>query len=78
MSDSRELGEQPLIELMVKHNLSANNLVKASEVPMTHKMVKRACKGRRLTGNTMRIVRNALNLASGEKYTLSDLFNYRA
>jgi hypothetical protein len=39
-------------------------------------MVSRAVRGRRLTRNTKSIVQNALNLATGETYALSDLFNY--
>ena len=43
---------------------------------MTHKMVNRACKGRRLTPNTQAIVLNALNAAAGKTYELKELFNY--
>lgn len=78
MSDaSRDMGQQPIAAILAKHHLKPNDLVKASVVPMTHKMVKRACKGRKLTGNTMRIVRDALNIAVSAKYKLPDLFNYK-
>ncbi len=43
---------------------------------MTHKMVARACKGRRLTLNTQSKVLAALNRAAGKNYSLRDLFNY--
>jgi hypothetical protein len=43
---------------------------------MTHKMVSRACKGRRLTLNTQTKVLAALNQATGKNYSLRDLFNY--
>lgn len=45
----RNLGEQPVARIMQEHNLKAHDLVAASPVEMTHKMVARACKGRRLT-----------------------------
>ena len=78
MNDERErnLGPQPMAEIMERHGLTAHDLVMASEVPMTHKMVARAAKGRRLTRNTQTIVLNALNRAAGASYKLPDLFNY--
>tara|TARA_B110000495_G_C22668723_1_gene395356 strand:+ start:186 stop:422 length:237 start_codon:yes stop_codon:yes gene_type:complete len=77
LTESRDMGEQPVAAILAEHGLKANDLVKASATPMTHKMVKRACKGRKLTGNTMRIVRDALNLCLSAKYGLPDLFNYK-
>ena len=72
----RNLGEQPIARLMREHNLKPHDLVAASPVEMTHKMVSRACKGRRLTLNTQLKVLTALNRATGKTYTLRDLFNY--
>ena len=72
----RNLGPQPIAQLLAAHNLKPHDLVAASPVPMTHKMVARACKGRRLTPNTQSIVLNALNKATGKSYTLPDLFAY--
>ena len=72
----RNLGEQPIARLMREHNLKPHDLVAASPVEMTHKMVARACKGRRLNLNTQSIVLAALNRATGKNYTLRDLFNY--
>ncbi len=72
----RNLGVQPIQRILEEHNLKAHSVVSASEVPMTHKMVARACKGRRLTLNTQLIVLNALNRATGRNYGLKDLFNY--
>lgn len=43
---------------------------------MTHKMVARACKGRRLTSNVQSKILRALNAATGERYAMPDLFNY--
>lgn len=76
MDIERNLGEQPLVELMTRHELKSNHLVEASMDQLTHKMVVRAAKGRRLTANTMGKVQRALNRASGENYLLKDLFNY--
>ena len=72
----RNLGAQPIAEIMREHNLKPHDLVAASPVEMTHKMVSRACKGRRLTLNTQSKVVAALNRATGKNYTLRDLFNY--
>lgn len=75
--NSRDMGPQPLAALMERHGLSAHDLVSASEVPMTHKMVARAVKGRKLTKHTMNIVCDALNRAAGSSYTPAELFNYQ-
>ena len=72
----RNLGEQPIARLMQQHNLKPHDLVAASSVEMTHKMVSRACKGRRLTHNTQYKVLDALNRATGKTYSLRELFNY--
>jgi hypothetical protein len=72
----RNLGEQPIAQLMREHNLKPHDLVAISSVAMTHKMVARACKGRRLTLNTQSKVLAALNRATGKNYALRDLFNY--
>ena len=72
----RNLGEQPIARIMREHNLKPHDLVAASSVELTHKMVSRACKGRRLTLNTQSKVLAALNRATGTHCSLSDLFNY--
>ncbi len=72
----RNLGVQPIGDIMGKHNLRPHDLVAGSRQQLTHKMIARACKGRRLTDNVKGKVLNALNLACGEKYSLSDLFDY--
>jgi hypothetical protein len=72
----RDLGPQPIADLLVKHNLKPHDLVAASTEQLTHKMVSRACKGRRLTLNTQTKVLNALNAAAGKNFSLRDLFNY--
>ncbi len=72
----RNLGEQPIARIMREHNLKPHDLVANSSGQMTHKMVARACKGRRLTLNTQSKVLVALNRATGKTYSLRDLFNY--
>ncbi len=72
----RNLGEQPIAQILREHTLKGHDLVAASSVEMTHKMVARACKGRRLTLNTQLKVLAALNRATGKNYALGDLFNY--
>jgi hypothetical protein len=72
----RNLGEQPLARLLAERGLSSKDLVKASTQQLTHKMVARGAKGRRLTPNTQAKVLQALNAATGQSYALSDLFDY--
>jgi hypothetical protein len=72
----RNWGEQPVARIMREHNLKPHDLVTISSVEMTHKMVSRACKGRRLTLNTRSKVLVALNRATGKDYSLRDLINY--
>jgi len=72
----RDLGPQPIARVMEFHGLKAKDLVAATDDQLTHKMVARACKGRRLTSNTKRKLQVAVIAASGEAYTLEQLFNY--
>ena len=72
----RNLGEQPIAALLRELGLKSHDLVAVSTEQITHKMVARACKGRRLTPNVKTKIRNALNKAAGKSYTLADLFNY--
>ena len=72
----RDLGAQPILRIMAGHNLKPNDLVASSTEQLTHKMVSRACKGRRLTPHIQRRVLEALNRAAGRNYTLGDLFTY--
>ena len=76
MEIERNLGPQPVGNLLTKHRLSAHDLVTASTEQITHKMVNRAIRGRRLTPNVMAKIRNALNRAADASYTLADLFTY--
>ena len=72
----RNLGEQPLARIMRERGLQARDLVAVSTEHLTHKMVARACKGRRLTPNVQSKIRHALNQAAGKEHPLADLFTY--
>ena len=72
----RNMGEQPIARIMEAAGLKPHDLVTASSVQMTHKMISRACKGRRLTPNVQSKVLAALNAVTGKTYSLADLFNY--
>jgi hypothetical protein len=72
----RNLGEQPIAKIMVEFELKAHDLVAASTEQLTHKMVARACKGRRLTPNVKAKIRAALSTAAGREYSNEELFSY--
>ncbi len=72
----RDLGEQPLARLLMELGLKSHDLVAASTEQITHKMVARGSKGRRLTKNVQEKLLRALNAASGNTYVLADLFTY--
>ena len=72
----RNLGGQPLKAILEKHELSAKDLIDASNVPLTYKLVARACKGRRLTSRSKKIVLEAVQMATGHVYKMTDIFNY--
>jgi len=76
MEINRDLGEQPISQIMAEQGLKPSDLVAVSTQQLTHKMVSRACKGRRLTPNVQSKVRAALNEATGKKYSRDELFNY--
>ena len=73
---ARDLGEQPIVRIMATDGLSPHAIVAASTKQMTHKMISRAVKGRRLTPPVQFKILNALNKAAGKSYSLNDLFNY--
>lgn len=77
MNDTEHnLGPQPIIELLQKHKLTHHDLVAASTEQITHKMVSRACKGRKLSRRVQFKLVNAINTASEQNYTLKDCFTY--
>lgn len=80
MSDEKpemELGVQPLEKIMTDLKLTNHDLVAASTEQLSHKVVQKARKGRRLTPNLKHKILNALiKLKPEAKLTLTKLFNY--
>jgi hypothetical protein len=76
MDQERNLGVQPIAAILAKRSLKSNDLVIASTEHITHKMVSRACKGRRLTPNVQGKILRALDKATGETFAMTDLFTY--
>lgn len=73
----RNLGPQPVGDVLAGLSLSSHDLVAAAPGSgITHKMVARAIKGRRLTRHSQEIVRRAIAAASGRDIRIGDLFNY--
>ena len=79
-----DLGPQPLDEIMQAADLSNHDLVAASSVQLTHKMVARGRRGRRLKRKVQLKILDALNAHMKTQcpdthrvYTLPDLFNYK-
>ncbi|MGC1480634.1 MAG: hypothetical protein WA771_09015 [Chthoniobacterales bacterium] len=76
MSEDRNLGEQPLAAILSTRDLRPQDLVATDPIRITHKMIARATKGRRLTSHSQQLVLSALNTVTGETHKKSDLFNY--
>lgn len=72
----RNLGEQPIAKLLQELQLRTHDLVTASDEHITHKMVTKACKGRRLTKNVQNKIVRALNKVANNNYKKDQLFNY--
>lgn len=72
----RDLGKQPIAKIIVALGLKSNDLVSNSTEQITHKMIGRAAKGRRLNLKIQYRILNALNKVAGKQYVLKDLFNY--
>jgi hypothetical protein len=72
----RNLGEQPISRIIVASGLKSHDLVAHSDEQLTHKMVTRAMKGRRLTAHVQSKVLKALINVTGKNYSLKDLFTY--
>lgn len=78
----RNLGVQPLDAVMGEFGLGNHDLVEASNEQITHKMVARARKGRRLTKNSKMKILNAVNAAvkgkvGARELGMAEIFNYR-
>jgi hypothetical protein len=75
--ETNDLGTQPLDTLMTKNGLSNHALVAVSTGQLSHKVVQKARKGRRLTFKAKTKILNALHSAlPGQKFAHRDLFNY--
>ena len=72
----RNLGAQPIGRLMAERDIKAQDLVASSTEQITHKMVARACKGRRLTPNVQAKIRRAFNQFTGHEHAMAELFTY--
>ena len=78
----REYGPQPIGDILAVRGLTNHQVVAASTEQLTHKMMAKACRGRYLSPKELAGVQGgldflrAVNKASGESYTLSQLFNY--
>lgn len=72
-----EKGVQPLDEIMTRLNLKNSDLVEKSSEQLSHKVVGKARKGRRLTLNAQLKILKALNASEpAQRFALTDLFNY--
>jgi hypothetical protein len=72
-----DLGPQPLDELMTRLGITNADLVRASAQQLTHKMVAKGRKGRRLTPNVQEKILAAIHSVHPQRpLTFPDLFNY--
>ena len=74
IEEERDFGPQPIED--IQHGLTHHDLVAASTEQITHKIVSRACKGRKLSRRVQLKLVGALNNATEEQYVLKDLFTY--
>ena len=72
----RNMGIQPLQSIIDEKGLTAHDIVAASDEQITHKMVARGRKGRRLSRKVQFKILKALNTAAETEYTLKEAFNY--
>lgn len=76
MEIERNLGVQPIAGVLEELVLKPHDLVAASAEQLTHKMVTRAAKGRRLSDKVKAKVKRALEAATGQTFSNEQLFNY--
>ena len=77
MKDTNDLGVQPLDVLMTKLGITNHALVAASTEQLSHKVVQKGRKGRRLTPKAKTKILNALEaMFPDQKFAHRDLFNY--
>ncbi len=71
------LGIQPLDGIMARLGISNSDLVSISTEQLSHKVVQKGRKGRRLTPNIQHKILNALRaLKPEDNYAIKDIFNY--
>ena len=76
-AETNDLGVQPLDALMTKLGITNHALVAVSTEQLSHKVVQKARKGRRLTSKAKTKILKALQTALPEqKFAHRDLFNY--
>ncbi len=63
-----ELGVQPIDALMEEYTLKNNDLVSASTEQLSHKIVNKARKGRKITKRLQRKVMDAFNAACHARF----------
>lgn len=71
-----QAGTQPLDSILEELGLSAHDLVAASTEQITHKMVTKGRKGRKLTANLQGKITRAFNASTNQNLQPKDLFNY--
>ena len=74
--ESRQMGVQPLDQILDRLELKNADLVSASTEQLTHKQVQKARKGRRITENIQAKIAKALNRIAEERFEIRDLFDY--
>ena len=72
----RDLSEQPIVKIISEKNLKPHDIVNASTEQVTYKMISRAVKGRRLSPKVQNKILRAINILTGNRYSLKDIFNY--
>jgi len=72
----KNLGTQPIAQIMAEHNIRPRDVVRASTEQISHKMVSNAAKGRRLSPKVKSKILCALNNALEKQFSFKDLFNY--
>ncbi len=70
------MGSQPIAAIMAELGLKPHDLVAASTEQLTHKMVTKACNGRRLNVGVQLKVAKALGKVAEKEFKRSELFNY--
>ena len=72
----REYGPQPLADVLAEKGLTNHQVVAASTEQLTHKMLAKTCRGRYVSPRVRQKIQRAVNAATGEIYTMAQLFNY--